>query len=80
MANRSMEPSPQQLAAADRVHKALLHEMNLAGMEGASVEAVLSGAGLAIADVITAKAGSERVAPWFEGQAALVRRLQSGGA
>lgn len=68
-----------QEAAAERVHHAVLHEMNLAGMEGASVQAVLAGAAIAIADVITAKAGSERVAPWFEGQAALVRRLQSSG-
>ena len=63
---------------ATRVHHAVLTEMNLAGSEGASVEAVLVGTALAISDVITAKVGSERVAAWFAGQAKLVRSLQQG--
>ena len=72
------EITKEQKAAAAKVHFAVLHEMNLAGIEGASVAAILAGAGTAIADVITAKGGSERVAPWFEAQAPMLRKLEQG--
>ena len=71
------EPSPADCAQAEKVQKAICAELNLAAREGAPVAALLAGAGAAIADLITCQAGADKVAPWFEGQAELVRFLQS---
>lgn len=72
------EPTRSEVEAAKRVRDAVLHEMNLIGLEGASVRAVLAGASTAISDVIAAKAGPDRIVPWFEGEADRYRQLQRG--
>lgn len=76
---RVPEPTRKQIADAARVEAALCHELSLLRREGIPVAELLSGMGLALANLITCTIGPDQVAPWLERNARLVRELQGGG-
>ena len=67
--------TPELLEMTRRVEYALAHEVNLLGREGVPTSCILAGLGMTVADLITTQANAAEVAPWFEKQAALLRRL-----
>lgn len=82
MTNRNwklVEPTDEQVAMTQRVEKALCNEINLMAREGVPVACILTGLGVTIADLLTCQSGPDSVAPWFAGQAQMIRDLQSGG-
>lgn len=80
MSNRRMpEPTGKQIADAARVEETLCHELTLLRREGVPPAELLSGVGMALANLITCTIGPDQVAPWLERNARLVRELQSGG-
>lgn len=70
------QPTAQQLEQTKRVEKALCNELNLLAREGIPAACILSGLGITIADLLTHNGDSSAVAPWFEAQARMIRRLQ----
>jgi hypothetical protein len=73
-------PTPEQIEQTKRVETALCNELNLLSREGIPAACILSGLGLTIADLLTHKGDSSAVAPWFEAQAHMIRRLQEPGS
>ncbi|MED5545783.1 MAG: hypothetical protein VYD90_11080 [Pseudomonadota bacterium] len=71
------DPSRMDIEAAARVQDAMMREAFLLAGEGVSAEALLSGMGAAITDVITRLVGAEAVAPWLERYAQLTREVTS---
>lgn len=69
-------PTAEQQARAERVQRAICHEINLASREGCAPAELLAGLGAAIADLITSTAGPEAVGPWFARQAQVIEELQ----
>lgn len=79
MTNKSwnqVEPTADQIALTKRVEEAVCNEMNLLSREGVPVACILTGLGMAIADLLTCQRGSESVAPWFQAQADMIAALQ----
>ncbi len=73
------DPTPQQLQQTKRVEKALCNELNLLAREGIPAACILSGLGITIADLLTHNRDSSALAPWFQAQARMIRRLQGPG-
>ena len=71
-------PTQEEQDRAERVQKALIHELNLAAREGAKPIELLAALATAAADTVTSLAGPAAVGPWFEKHARLVRELQRG--
>lgn len=69
-------PTQEQQDRCERVQKAIIAELNLAEREGVQAGELLAGLASAAADAITCIAGPQAVAPWFEKNAELVRKMQ----
>jgi hypothetical protein len=70
-----MDPTPEQSRQAERVTKAICHEINLLAIEGIDPRVIIAGLGAATADTLTCVFGETAVVPWFEKQADMVRGL-----
>lgn len=71
------QPTAKQVEMTRRVEHAICNEVNLLAREGVPLACLLSGMGVAIADLLTCQQGSESVAPWFAAQAEMIRSLQA---
>jgi hypothetical protein len=69
------EPTPQQVEMTRRVERALCDELNLLEREGVPMACLLTALGMVAGDLIICQAGPQAVAPWFEKQASMYRRL-----
>lgn len=74
---QASEPTPEQIAMTKKVETAVCNEINLLAREGIPLACLLTGMGMAIADLLTTQAGPESVAPWFAAKADLIRSLQA---
>lgn len=74
-----VEPTDEQVAMTKRVEQTICNEMNLLAREGVPVACILTGLGIATADLLTCQSGAKSVAPWFAAQAKMIVDLQSGG-
>lgn len=71
-------PTEKQIADASRVEETICNELTLLRREGIPAAELISGTGVALANLITTLVGPDEVAPWFELNARVVRRLQTG--
>ncbi len=72
------DPTPEQEAHAAIVAHDIVEIVNRLIREGIDPRVVIAGLGSATADTLTCVFGPTSVAPWFEGQGEMVRRLQRG--
>lgn len=70
------EMTPEQIDQVKTVERALCNELNLQAREGVPMPVLLTAIGMAAADLLTCQVGAHAIAPWFEKQAAMLRRLQ----
>lgn len=74
---QATEPTPEQIEMTRKVETAVCNEIKLLAREGIPLACLLTGMGMAIADLLTAQSGPQSVAPWFAAKAELIRSLQA---
>lgn len=70
------QPTPRQIHDAERVQRAIRQELHLLAREGVGFAEILSALGAMTAELITASAGPQFIAPWFERWARCAREQE----
>ena len=71
------QPTPEQVAAIQKIEAAIVNEVALAVEEQVPVSFVLIALGMTITKIIHQYEGEDKIAPWFEGVAAMIRSTRT---